>query len=293
MSAFVLKCIAVISMVVDHLAVVLYGRNYPSWYLYLGMRAFGRLAFPLYCFLLVNGFEKTSNRRKYLSRLMMFAAISQVPFAMVFSDMNYGEISAVTSLYLNYDVLLYLIFSLLAIGAYLLFCARDWSVLWLGLALLFAQLRLQLNGYEYLSWELSVFYTLGLGFASIWVIDAYLDKRISLSGTLIRAAVVLLLIVVFQGRIDYSYLGLVLIVALYLCRHDRLAQVAALTLWCFAYYRNVAVQLFYFSFVSVLLLLLYNGERGGPAKHSGLIKWGFYVAYPAHLLALGLANILF
>lgn len=293
MSAFVLKCIAVISMVVDHLAVVLYGRNYPSWNLYLGMRAFGRLAFPLYCFLLVNGFEKTSNRRKYLSRLMMFAAISQVPFAMVFSDMNYGEISAVTSLYLNYDFLLYLIFSLLAIGAYLMFCARDWSVLWLGLALLFAQLRLQLNGYEYLSWELSVFYTLGLGFASIWVIDAYLDKRVSLSGTLIRAAVVLLLIVVFQGRIDYSYLGLVLIVALYLCRHDRLAQAATLTLWCFAYYRNVAVQLFYFSFVSVLLLLLYNGERGGPAKHSGLIKWGFYVAYPAHLLALGLANILF
>ena len=64
MSAFVLEIIAVVSMVVDHLAVVLYGRNFPSWNMYLYMRAFGRLAFPLYCFLLVNGFEKTSNRKK-------------------------------------------------------------------------------------------------------------------------------------------------------------------------------------------------------------------------------------
>ncbi len=68
---------------------------------------------------------------------------------------------------------------------------------------------------------------------------------------------------------------------------------AAVGLWCFAYYSNVAVQLFYFSFVAALLVRLYNGEKGGPAKHNALVKWGFYVIYPVHLLALGLANILF
>lgn len=293
MSSFALKCIAVISMVVDHLAVVLYGRNFPSWNMYLYMRAFGRLAFPLYCFLLVNGFEKTSNRKKYLSRLIMFAAISQIPFAMVFSDMNYGEITAVTSLSFNYNIWLYLLFSLCVVAAYLLFCSRDSSVLWLCLALLFGQLRVQVAGYEYLSWELSVFYTLGLGFVTIWIIEGWTSKRVGLPGTIIRAAVVIMLIRMFEGRIDYSLLGIVLIVALYLCRHDRTAQMAAVGLWCFAYYSNVAVQLFYFSFVAALLVRLYNGEKGGPAKHNALVKWGFYVIYPVHLLALGLANILF
>ncbi len=214
MSSFALKCIAVISMVVDHLAVVLYGRNFPSWNMYLYMRAFGRLAFPLYCFLLVNGFEKTSNRKKYLSRLIMFAAISQIPFAMVFSDMNYGEITAVTSLSFNYNIWLYLLFSLCVVAAYLLFCSRDSSVLWLCLALLFGQLRVQVAGYEYLSWELSVFYTLGLGFVTIWIIEGWTSKRVGLPGTIIRAAVVIMLIRMFEGRIDYSLLGIVLICSL-------------------------------------------------------------------------------
>lgn len=293
MSVFVLKCIAVISMVVDHLAVVLYGRGFPSWNMYLYMRAFGRLAFPLYAFLLVNGFEKTSNRKKYLSRLIMFAAISQVPFTLVFSDINYGEIVSAASLSLNYDPLLYLLFSVCVITAYLVFCSRNLSVLWLCAALVFAQVNLQIGGYECLGWPMSIFYTLSLGFASIWVIDEYIGKRAGLKESLVRAAIVAALVAAFSGRIDYELLGVVLIIALYLCRHDKGAQIAAIVLWCFAYYRFVAVQLFYFSFVSALLLSLYNGKKGGPAKYGAAVKWGFYLIYPAHLLVLGLANILF
>lgn len=293
MSAFFLKCIAVASMLVDHLAVVLYGRDFPSWNMYLYMRAFGRLAFPLYCFLLVNGFEKTSNRKKYLARLILFAAVSQIPFTLVFSDLNYGELTAVTSVSFHYDAVVYLLFSLCVIGAYIVFCSRDFSVLYLCLALLFGQVELRLKGYACLGWELSVFYTLSLGFVSIWTIDGFYRKQIGLPGTIIRALVVLALIGVFQGRIDYSYLGVALIVSLYLCRRDRGAQVAAAALWCLAYYRYVAVQLYCFSFVSAFLVMLYNGKRGGPAKHNELVKWGFYVIYPVHLLVLGLANILF
>ena len=91
--ASVLKWIALVSMLVDHAAVsVLYraiyapaakaGLSYaPSLYrIYRVMRGFGRLAFPIYCFLLVEGFVYTKNIRKYMLRLAVFALISEIPF---------------------------------------------------------------------------------------------------------------------------------------------------------------------------------------------------------------------
>lgn len=41
---------------------------------------FGRISFPLFAFLLTEGFCHTSNLKKYYKRLMIFAIISQIPF---------------------------------------------------------------------------------------------------------------------------------------------------------------------------------------------------------------------
>lgn len=46
---------------------------------------FGRIAFPLFAFFLVEGFFKTGNRKKYLASLLIFGIISEIPFDMALS----------------------------------------------------------------------------------------------------------------------------------------------------------------------------------------------------------------
>lgn len=88
-----LKWIAILTMLIDHTAVALIqngilisetAMNYEQWqwwyHLYWVMRYIGRLGFPLFCFLLVEGFYYTRNVKKYILRLGIFALISEVPF---------------------------------------------------------------------------------------------------------------------------------------------------------------------------------------------------------------------
>ena len=72
-----LKLIALITMIIDHTGAIFFsGQD-----LY---RIIGRLAFPIYCFLLVEGFFHTKSREKYAARLFVFALISELPFDYTF-----------------------------------------------------------------------------------------------------------------------------------------------------------------------------------------------------------------
>lgn len=89
-SGSALKWIAIIAMLIDHTgAALLWPLSYKvtslSLYrfltgLYPVMRGVGRIAFPIFCFLLVEGFCHTRNVRKYAVRLFIFALVSELPF---------------------------------------------------------------------------------------------------------------------------------------------------------------------------------------------------------------------
>ena len=104
-SGSTLKIIAVVTMLIDHIGGIILARYImASGYMdvaasgdinvinawltenstlftgYTIMRYIGRIAFPIYCFLLVEGFQRTGNVKKYAMRLGAFALISEVPF---------------------------------------------------------------------------------------------------------------------------------------------------------------------------------------------------------------------
>lgn len=90
-NGFTLKLIALLTMTIDHAAAVIdfYGLLGdvgiqlpfdPYWL----MRCIGRIAFPIYCFLLVEGYFHTRSAGKYLGRLLFCFVLSDIPFSLAF-----------------------------------------------------------------------------------------------------------------------------------------------------------------------------------------------------------------
>ena len=96
-----LKYIAMISMLADHVNKALIWPNLTSEHGALATVSnlfgiIGRIAFPLFCFFLVEGYFKTQSRIKYLLNLLVFGMISEVPFDMFttasFFNMNWNNV---------------------------------------------------------------------------------------------------------------------------------------------------------------------------------------------------------
>lgn len=86
MNSFTLKLIACISMLIDHTTAIFVQPYSP---LYIVGRGIGRIAFPIFCFLVVEGFFHTRSVKKYLLRLGVFALISEIPFDFALWDASY------------------------------------------------------------------------------------------------------------------------------------------------------------------------------------------------------------
>lgn len=90
-----LKLIACMTMLIDHIGATMV----PG----AGLRIVGRIAFPIFCFLLVEGAHYTRNPGRYALRLFIGMLLSELPFDLAFSRrLNWSSQSVMVTLLLGY-----------------------------------------------------------------------------------------------------------------------------------------------------------------------------------------------
>lgn len=304
LTGFQLKMLAIISMFIDHLGAVVVERiaygtydpdtgstiQYSSFYgmkitddlagsmVYLDMimRCIGRLAFPLFCFFIVEGFHYTHNRAKYALRLAIFAAISEVPFDLAFNnsffDMSYN------------NVMLTLLIGLLAIWGIDTVC-RHFRV------------HKESKGY-YAVTDSGSEGVLGFGDdapepdTEEFITGKSADQSVStgsekffgLNG--VNAAGILLSVVIIIASMvladflstDYGAYGVLAIIIMYMFRHNKMLSFALAVIVLGL--TDGVVE--FIAILDLIPLYFYHHKQGRK------MKWFFYFFYPVHLALLSL-----
>lgn len=88
-----IKVIAMLTMLIDHIGLMFFP-NQAMW------RLIGRIAFPIFAYALAMGFYHTSDRKRYLLRLTLFALIAQLPYMYlnVEAELNVFKINQIAQL---------------------------------------------------------------------------------------------------------------------------------------------------------------------------------------------------
>ena len=79
LNSFHLHILAMALMLCDHLWATLFPQQ--EW-----MTCIGRMAFPIFAFLIAEGYFHTSNVRKYIGRMFLFAVVSEIPFNLIYGS---------------------------------------------------------------------------------------------------------------------------------------------------------------------------------------------------------------
>lgn len=74
-----LHLLAMALMLCDHLWATLFPAQ--EW-----LTCLGRMAFPIFAFLIAEGYCHTTDIRKYLGRIFLFAVLSEVPFNLLYAS---------------------------------------------------------------------------------------------------------------------------------------------------------------------------------------------------------------
>ncbi|MDO5689474.1 MAG: TraX family protein [Tissierellia bacterium] len=298
MNYTILKLIASITMLIDHIGAV-FGAGHLGYLPYdqtFVLRAIGRTAFPIYAFTISNGWQHTRDKEKYLERLLLFMVLSQVPFTLSFFSLQSLHAPQPMPMIQVSELAIraLLILALLAISWFSELLMRPTQLIALGFALFLSQQEIFLGGVLLNSPNhLNVFYTLGSGAIAFAAIDRIVDNgslRITPKGILavLTAAGICYFLCAHS---DYGYSGLAIVCAFYLLRNNRHLQAIAGAIWVLYTYPFAPnlISFSTFGLLAILLLLLYNGKKGSMPSWA---QRAFYWFYPVHLFLFGIIQIL-
>lgn len=288
LSSFWLKILAIVFMTLDHLGmyfVMRYQGNPAMIELSNVFRIFGRLALPLFIFLIAEGVMHTRSIRKYLLRLGIVGSAVSIIF-ILFTFTNY--FAAAESIYRHGNIFIDLILTALAIYfikhpnikiRFLTLLPVAYSILSFVVKCTEVSAEIDIHWFPYFlnmqyDW---VSVALGLGFYFAYILGDYfiryledrsgIEKSIWVENGGYRLAVNLISVLVISVVI--------------------VAQFAFLYIWPNGLFWDAGVQLY--AILSGALLLFYSGKRGYNAKW---FQIGTYLYYPLHILVIALIFII-
>lgn len=301
LSCFHLKIFAAICMIVDHIAVVFL---WPSLQLYTILRSIGRMALPIYAFLVVESCNHTKSMEKYFLRLGLFALISEIPFDLAFFNSDKIDFFA------NVNIFYTFFFAVTCIYIFETMRNQSKKIQIIAICLLAAFVGImcflmRVTG-EKLVFESMLFVYLGgllVACHSFCKNGGEGQTSKTFFGNII--SILLIFPIIFLGEIincDYDTFGIILIVCAYMIKYicpKRLLQILILGTGMIYFYgiepwsRWIRwghifgvreIMYLCFSLVAVVILFWYNGERGKN------FKWTFYWIYPIHIFILYVLN---
>lgn len=250
MSALALKIIACVAMLLDHIGFF--------WNIHW-LRVIGRIAFPIFVYMIYNGYRHTSSKGKYALRLAIFAVGTQIPFNLfVYGQLFYNNgnvfftlLAALLSLW-SFDFMLhrkglrwlcFLPTFVLCFLYYKRLIISDYGMAGIVLILVF-----YLFDHEGITWKLLTV----LGFYC----GIYCDELLALAKT------ILLLLLGREAT--------------------------------FPHQSNWVLTQAYAGF-ALPFIFAYNGQKGSIGGKTGgkVLQYGFYLFYPLHMVVLYFLSYIF
>lgn len=272
LNSFQIKMFAIAAMLIDHIGAFLL--DYNSMF-YIICRSIGRLAFPIFCWMIAEGAQRTRSMPEYIGRLAIFALISTPPYNLVHGESWYSLDSL--------NVFFTLMFGLLAIGS--IQNLAPWTFLKIGkpslaqktkactlfgapfcIALYFAAYALNTDYGGYGVAAIIIFYLLRNHQPAAWISFALL--------TFVCYDFVFLW---FTPEMNTSYV--IVEMNPYDIIHNRIWEKEFIEIS----FVNARQMIAAFSFIPIIH---YNGQKGHGAKYL------FYLFYPIHLLLIWLIQLL-
>lgn len=255
MSTLALEIIAVVTMLIDSLGIMFISpSDYPL--ILLISSCIGRISLPIILFLLVESFNNTANRKKYLQKLGLLAVISEIPFDLALYKYHFqtdfiSDFKSIFDAGYNDDNLLKVLKNLFTYQN-LIF------TFFIGMLLLYF----------------------------IGIVEKKYANNMSVSNLVNGALTIVFCLIAVLIRADVSIAGILLLVAFYLFRgNNALLGISILIVGSITQKNVIATILALASLLAIIPICLYKGKKGKD------IKYLFYIFYPAHLLLLYLVSI--
>ena len=278
-NSLILKILAALLMTLDHIGMLFFtrgsGREIET--IYYVLRSVGKISFPVFAFLAVEGIYHTKDAKKYLLRLLICALLMDL-FGYLFSWIKHIPIRS--------NALIGNAFTDMFLGVLLIYCLRQ-----KGWYKLFALLPFAIGILTQvpISTSYGTLFKADWGFFSIVLFltlflahelsDRYLIKKANKEG--LEEDSFLLLEGIRTRRDAEAIAFLFTELCFYLIyRMDNTSMLLP----------KEFVPLGTYSTLGITLILLYNGKKG---YRSRVVQYSFYAYYPLHLLVLGIISLFF